>query len=127
MTISTRLTQNLLLGAAIVVLVAGIFWGFVAGSRAGKSVIILKNASAITDGLKLFLADQNRYPSTQEFVNKDIMLGYFNVFPFADITGGGCSKSFSYYSSNPKSYQLSFCLPKAHSVFPGGVSQVSNP
>lgn len=127
MTISTRLTQNLLIGIAVFILLMGILWGYVAGSRAGKSAVILKNTSALTDGLKLFFADQNRYPSTQEFGNKDIMLGYFNAFPFPDITAGGCNKTYSYYSTTPKSYQLNFCLPKARDGFAAGINQVTQP
>ena len=127
MKISSRLSQNLLVGFVVLVLVLSVLWGTVAGSRAGKSAVILKNALAITQGLSLFYNDQNRYPTGLEFANQAIMLEYFTVFPFADISGGPCEKTFSYYSPNPKNYELSFCLPKAADSFSAGVNKVSQP
>lgn len=127
MTISTRFTQNLLVTFTVIILLLAVLWGYVAGSRAGKSEVILKNTQVVADGLKLFFADQNRYPSSQEFADQDIMLGYFNLFPFADITGGSCNKTYSYYSVTPKSYQLNFCLPKARNGFTSGINQVAQP
>ncbi len=124
---TTRISQNLLLGGATIVLVALVLWGVVAGSRAGKSTVVLKNTQSVSDGLKLFFRDQNRYPSTQEFVDQNIMLQYFSVFPFANIVGGSCTKTFSYYSANQQSYELSFCLPKAMNGFAPGWNKLTQP
>src|SRR6185369_5489479 len=114
---SQRLLQNLLVGLVLVLLGLGVLWAFVAGSRAGKSVVILKNAQALQQGLLYFQADQNRYPTAVEFKDRNIMLNYFSAFPPQTVAGGPCQLSFDYASPTAKTFELAFCLPKARNVF----------
>ncbi len=127
MQITSRLLENLVLAGAIVMLGIGVLWGISAGSNAAKSIVILKNSQAIANGLKLFLNDQNRYPTALEFTDTNIMLQYFNVFPLPQITGGLCQQTFSYANASQKTYSLNFCLPKAVNGYAKGLNQITNP
>jgi hypothetical protein len=123
---SQKLLQNLLIGLLVVLLCLGIFWAFVAGTRAGKSAVILKNTAALKDGLQYFQADQNRYPTAVEFKDGNIMLNYFSAFPPLTLTGGSCTTTFDYQSPTAKTFELDFCLPKASQGFSAGWNKIKN-
>src|SRR5260221_14278941 len=112
MTFSSGLKQNLLIGVVALLLVLGVAWAAVFGISAGKSSIVLKNADALDRGIGYFFADQNRYPTSLEFQNRNLMLNYFSAFPPATVAGGKCSQTYQYSNSTAKSFELDFCLPK---------------
>ncbi len=125
--LTQRLLQNLLIGLLVLLLGLGVLWAAVAGSRAGKSAVVLQNTAALQDGLKYFLADQNRYPTALEFQDRNIMVNYFSTFPPQDITGGSCAKSYDYTSPTAKTFDLAFCLPKARDGFVAGWNKLKQP
>jgi len=122
---STNLKQNLLLIFLAAVLLMGVIWAALSGIAAGKSSIVLKNATALDKGLGYFFADQNRYPTSLELQDRNLMLNYFSIFPPAAILGGKCAQTFQYANPTAKTFELDFCLPKAASGFPAGWSKVT--
>lgn len=117
--------QNLLLGVIALLLVLGLWWAFVAGVRAGKSTIVLKNTLALQQGVGYFFSDQNRYPTALEFSDRNIMLDYFSAYPPQSVPGGPCTQSYKYSSANSKAYEIDFCLPRGAQGFPAGWNKVT--
>ncbi len=113
-------SQNTLIGLAAVVLVVLCAWGWNNGLKASRSKTIIKDARAIQEGFKHFRTDQNRYPTTGEFEQENVMRAYLSNFPPQSFPSEGCEKSFDYYSANPEVYELRICLPKAASGFAAG-------
>jgi hypothetical protein len=120
----SKLIQNIIVGIGAALLAVGLAWGIMSGIRAGKSDTILTQAENVTTGLRYFFTDNNRYPSAQEFQDKNLMLHYFSVYPLPSITGGGCTQTFAYTSSSIRTYELRFCLPKARGGFAKGWNAV---
>jgi hypothetical protein len=118
--IQSRWSQNLLLGFLIAVLLGLGFWGWQNGVRAAQSKRIVKDAQVLTEGFKEFYKDQNRYPSTGEFENVNLMRPYVTNFPPQEFPTAQCAKTFDYFNSSPQNYELRFCLPKAVGGFESG-------
>lgn len=105
-----------------VILFFGIYRGVSSGILSGKSEIVLTNTRTIVKGLDYFYADQNRYPSQEEFGNTNLMLAYLTGYPPIDISGGVCTTSYGYHSLDFKTYELHFCLPVSVEKFPAGLN-----
>ena len=125
--LSAKLLQNLLVAFVVLLLIAGLSWATVAGTRSGKSAVILHDVAALKDGLQYFLADQNRYPTSIEFQDRNIMSNYLSNFPPQQISGGSCRQTYSYSSPSAKTFELAFCLPKAHAGFATGWNKLKQP
>ena len=108
-----------------VVLFYGIYRGANKGASAAKSEVVLANARAIAAGLDYFYADQNRYPSQEEFADTNLMLAYISGYPPISIGGGACvpnAANYGYHTLDFKGYELNFCLPSSVEQFPEGVN-----
>jgi hypothetical protein len=125
--LTQRLLQNLLIGFLAVLLVLGVWWAAVSGTRSGKSTVILKNAAALKQGAQYFFSDQNRYPTSVEFQDRNLMLNYFAAFPPQIIAGGPCVQTYNYTSASAKAFELDFCLPKASGGFLAGWNKIKSP
>lgn len=122
--IQSRWSQNILLGLLVVILGLLVCWGWSNGVRSAQSKRIVKDAQAITEGFKEFYKDQNRYPTTGEFQNHNLIRPYVTNFPPQEFPSELCSKSFDYFNATPQTYELRFCLPKSSGGFPAGWSTV---
>lgn len=118
--IVSRWSQNILLGLLVVILLLLVWWGWSNGVRAAQSNRIVKDAQSIKEGFKEFYKDQNRYPSTGEFTDSNLIRPYVTNFPPQNFPTANCPRSFDYFNSNPQTYELRFCLPKAAAGFPAG-------
>ena len=118
--IQSRWSQNLLLGLLIVVLAGLVWWGINNGIASARSKRIVKDAIAIKAGFKEFYNDQNRYPTTGEFDNTNLIRPYVTNFPPQEFPTATCSQSFDYFNANPQVYELRFCLPKAVNGYMAG-------
>lgn len=118
--IQSRWSQNIFLGLLLVILALLVWWGWGNGVSSAQSKRIAKDAQVITEGFKEFFKDQNRYPTTGEFQNNNLMRPYIVNFPPQEFTSEICSKSFDYFNATPQTYELRFCLPKAVSGYPAG-------
>lgn len=111
-----------------VVLFYGLYRGYSGGNLDAKSETVISNARAVVEGLNYFYADQNRYPSQEEFADANLMLAYISGYPPASIAGGPCtgepaaSGGFTYRSLDFKTYELDFCLPSKTGNFPAGLN-----
>jgi len=121
---SSRLVQNIIVIVAVVALILAAVFAYRSGTNGGKTRAIIAAVPAIQKGLGYFYQDQNRYPTTQEFLDRNLMMNYFTPFPPSQITGGSCSQSFAYRSSDLNKYSVYFCLPSAGGSFKGGWNQI---
>ena len=55
------------------------------------------------------------------------MGSYFSVFPPTDIPNGVCSSNFAYKAENTRTYQVSFCLPRALGAYGEGWNAINSP
>lgn len=111
--IQSRWIQNVLLGFAGIILVLLTWWGITNAIKSAKSKRIVKDAQTMQAGFSEFYKNQNRYPSTAEFLDVEIMRPYLNNFPPQQFPSKECSQSYDYYNATSQTYELRFCLPKA--------------
>lgn len=81
--------------------------------RSAKSKRTLKDAQVIAQGFDEFYKDQNRYPSTVEFEDNNLMRTYITNFPPVEYPTPVCAKTFDYFNPSSNTYELRFCLSKA--------------
>ncbi len=119
-----KLSQNtiIFLGSltVAVILFVAIFQGVKAGkatAQANAVILVTQNFSA---GLEYFYQDQNRFPNVLEFNEQNLMLNYFNVFPFPKFISALCTESFEYKKNSNTSVILNFCLPKSAGTYQAG-------
>lgn len=110
--IQSRWSQNILIGLLLVILATLVWWGWNNGVKSAQSKRVVKNANAIVEGFKEFYKDQNRYPTTGEFQNNNLMRPYIVNFPPQEFPSETCSQSFDYFNATPQTYELRFCLSK---------------
>ncbi len=111
--------------AVAVVLLLAVFWGVGSGRLQAQGGLVLQNAQSLQAGLRYFYADQNRFPTAEEFQDQNLMLSYFNAFPPAELAAGPCSGSFSYKRPAAGSYELDFCLPASSGGLTAGWHAIS--
>lgn len=97
-------------------------WGWSNGVRAAKSKRVAKDAEAIAAGFAEFYKDQNRYPSTDEFSDRNLLRSYITNYPPQDHWTPNCPQSFDYYNLSSTSYELRFCISKAVMGYQEGVN-----
>ncbi len=118
--LQSRLSQNIVMAVLAIITVLVLLWGWSNAVASSRSKAVLKDARAITQGFKYFYNDQNRYPSTGEFTNSNLMRSYINNFPPQTFSSSVCAKSFDYYNATPKTYELRICLLKATEGYKAG-------
>lgn len=118
--LQSRWSQNLLTGICLLVLAFLGWWGWTNGLAASRSKTIIKDAQAIQQAFDHFHADQNRYPTSDEFLNNDVMRAYLTNFPPQTFPNKVCQKTYDYYSQDPQTYQLRICLPKSVGAYKQG-------
>lgn len=116
-------------GLVAVILLYVTYSGIRSGNLDAKSEVVLANAKTLAEGINYFYEDQDRFPSDEEFLDFDIMSSYIEGYPPVKIWGGQClskerNDSYSYFSLNEKSYELSFCLPSAIEGYKAGNNTV---
>lgn len=106
-----------------------LLWVFFAGSATGKNnaqaEVVLNAATNAGQALKYFYSDQNRYPTGQEFGDKNIMDDYLSVFPLPNFPSSACAQSFKYTRVSLSSYQLQFCLVASIGNYQAGWNSVT--
>lgn len=118
--IQSRWAQNLLIGFLVIVLAGLVLWGWTNGLKSAQSKRIVKDARTMTAGFTEFYKNQNRYPTTGEFENLNLIRPYVANFPPQEFPSEICPQSFDYFSANPRAYELRFCISKSVQGFPAG-------
>ena len=119
--------QNSAVILVAVILFISLWRGVTAGRLTAKTRAVMDNTAAIVSGLDYFYKDQGRYPSMQEFTDRNIMASYFNGYPFQNIPGGSCTTSYYYHTLTPyQTYELHFCLPQKSGQLAAGVNIVQH-
>jgi hypothetical protein len=116
----TRWFHNVLIAVLILVIAGLLVWTWSNGNQAAKSKAIIKDTKAMVQGFDYFHQDQNRYPTTGEFTDNNLMRMYISNFPPQAFTTSTCPETYDYYSAAPDSYVLRFCLPKGVSGYRAG-------
>lgn len=104
---------NLAILAVIVVaalFLSAIFLGFRAGRAKARAGSVYATVLELGKGLNNFFSDQDRFPSSQEFLDTNILLMYFSGLPNNLSANSVCSENFIYKKLDLNSYQLNFCL-----------------
>lgn len=117
------------IGIALLVAAAAfsIWRAVVNGSRAAQSRQVVKDTTAILQGLEYFYQDQNRYPSIDEFSDQTVMRQYVSGYPPQEFTSPICSSSYDYVNTFRSDYELRFCLPKGVKGYQTGWNSIKSP
>lgn len=125
---SSRLQSKVLVAAFLLVTVS-IAWGAYSGYRLGQSKATLAQASNLNDALRFYYQDQGRYPSSDQFYNKNILtaFSYLDGLPKPESVSGQCSdyKDFYYSQSSPQKFALIFCITRSAEGFSKGVHTIT--
>jgi type II secretory pathway pseudopilin PulG len=109
----------------VVFLLLSIVLTWNSGKNSAQSRLVLTNASGLQKALDYFYSDQDRFPTAQEFADRNIMINYANLFPPVNFVSKSCSQSFVYKRASKNNYSLSFCLPKKEGNLKQGWNQVT--
>jgi type II secretory pathway pseudopilin PulG len=127
-----RIVKYICLVLLTLLAVVAIRWAFVNGQYAGQSRQALKDGRAIAQALEYFYQDQNRYPSTDEFTDQNLMRQYLSGFPPQQYVSPSCparngGSTFGYVNNFRKDYELRICLPKAVKGYNAGWNKITAP
>lgn len=142
-----RIIKYISIGLLTVLAILGILWTFNNGKQAGQSRQVIKDGRAIQQALEYFYQDQNRYPSTDEFLDQNLMRQYLSNFPPQQFVSSICpapvdfSKTtsldsastntklanFVYVNNFRNDYELRLCLPKGVQGYRAGWNKIIAP
>ncbi len=123
--LKTKIFQYAFILFLIALIGSLLLWGWNNGTRAAKSKTVLKDAGVIAQGFEYFHADQNRYPTTGEFDDDNLMRTYIANYPPQNFITPDCQKTYDYFSKTPQTYELRICLPKAAAGYRQGWNAIS--
>lgn len=103
--------------AAIVTFVAAVvgltsFFGFRAGKDLARSDVTLQQIKGVVAGLNYFYADQDRYPTPQEFIAQSALGVYVAEVPVWGVASKLCPVPYVYDTFDQRSFRLTYCLPR---------------
>lgn len=142
-----RIIKYISIGLLTLLAILGIFWTFNNGKRAGQSRQVIKDGRAIQQALEYFYQDQNRYPSSDEFLDQNLMRQYLSDFPPQQFVSNICVAdsrapksssadpdsgniglvNFVYVNNFRNDYELRLCLPKGVQGHPAGWNKIIAP
>jgi hypothetical protein len=111
---------------SVLFLILAVLRGAEAGKIRAQSRLVAGNARALSQGLRYFYQDQDRYPTALEFANAGVMLGYFNLFPAREFPSGSCFQSFDYKRISDAAFSLNFCLSGKISGLKSGWNSINS-
>lgn len=111
------------------VLIAGLllWYAYSSGQQAGQSRQIVKDATSIRQALEYFYQDQNRYPSTDEYKDANLMRQYLSGFPPQEFVSKTCPSTYQYVNNFRNDYELRICLPKGVLGYKTGWNKIIAP
>jgi hypothetical protein len=117
--------QPLTVLVAAVILLWSLYLGISHGRSQAQAESVLQNAAQLKKALNYFYNDQNRFPTAEEFADKNVIEKYAQNFPPPEFTTAACAQSFVYKRPTPGSFVLNFCLPASTGGFNSGWNQVT--
>ncbi len=121
----TKFWQYLTVAVVAVVLLWTFLGAIGSGKAKAKAQAILETKEQIIKSLDYFFSDQDRYPTAEEFADRNIMGRYMSSFPAAEYPSKNCSQTFLYKRPESSGYQFYFCLPAKHDGWGKGWNQVN--
>ncbi|MEZ4180637.1 MAG: hypothetical protein R3B41_03985 [Candidatus Doudnabacteria bacterium] len=114
---------SLIIAIAILAVVA-VWGGWAQGRAVAQSKQILRDTKAMQEAFEYFYKDQGRYPSTDEFLDQNIMRTYLTNFPPQEFATKNCAQTYQYLNPFPENYELRFCLPTGSQGFVSGWNRI---
>lgn len=117
--------------AAVIVLVLVLFvtvcgFGFVAGRDLARADLVVGQAQGLAQGLAYFYADQDRFPSPQEFAEQASFGVYAQGVPVHTVSSKACPTVLGYESLTLRTFSITYCIPRSVNGLPQGVHEVTN-
>ncbi len=127
-----RIIKYVVLILLTLLAVLAIRWAFINARHAGQSRQAIKDGRAIAQALEYFYKDQNRYPSTDEFTDLNLMRQYLSGFPPQQYVSPNCparssGSTYGYINNFRNDYELRICLPKAVQGYKAGWNKITAP
>ncbi|MBL8029790.1 MAG: hypothetical protein JNN11_00915 [Candidatus Doudnabacteria bacterium] len=117
--------KYIILGVLALLVVLLSLWGLGAGKKQAYSKTLVENVKAVVLALDFFYNDNNRFPTADEFLNREIMQSYFSNYPvFEEWSQGACSPAFSYSRPAANNYKVDFCLVTQVGEYKSGWNQI---
>ena len=119
--------KYIILAVLSILIVLLSFLGINRGKDRAKAQAILENTKAIVSSLDFFYNDNNRFPTADEFANKELMQSYFSTYPdFQSWSSKNCAPAYGYTRPSARSYKLDFCLPASAEDYKAGWNEIVN-
>ncbi len=115
------------IGLFVLITLGALWLAIVNARKSAQSRQIVKDSAAIAVALEYFYEDQNRYPSTDEFLDQNIMRQYADNFPPQQFVSVNCSSNYEYVNTFRSDYELRFCLPKGVAGYQTGWNSLNAP
>jgi hypothetical protein len=118
--------------AALIVAFLLCVWALWSGISSGlsreRSLQVYSNSRSVLSALKYYHADQEIYPTADQFFNREIMVPfYLSAMPVYPKQKGDCASfsNFQYSQSSPNSFSLKYCLESNTEGESAGVHQLT--
>lgn len=111
---------------AVFLLIVVCAFGFVAGRGLARGDLARNQAEELVEGLGYFFADQDRFPSTQEFEDPAIFGVYASGIPVRVVASAACPEVIDYESLTLRTFSITYCIPRAVGGVPAGIYEITN-
>jgi type II secretory pathway pseudopilin PulG len=121
--LSNKIMRLVVIFVLLALVLATSFYSWQSAKKTAQSRRVAKDSQAIRSGLEYFYKDQNRYPSTIEFQDANLMSAYISNYPPLSFPTEECPQNFDYFNPSPFSYELRICLQKSVGAFHAGINK----
>lgn len=90
-----------------------------------ESMLIVKNSFVLKQGLDYFFEDNERFPTSREFLDPNVFGIYISPFPLKDFKSQECEQTWEYKRLSLAEYKLDFCLRSGFENYKAGWNQLS--
>lgn len=99
--------------------------GILNAKLAKQSQTTAANAQTVSQGMRFFFKDFERFPQALEYESASVMRDYFTQFPPKEFISSGCPQTWVYSRPTPENFELNFCLQKDAGDFARGWNKIS--
>ncbi len=118
--------QSVVIAVAVVCFSLVCAKGFQTGVAIARTKLVQQQSGALTKSLALFFADQDRFPSAQEFSDQQIFGVYATPVPITTVASKQCPVVLEYESLTFREFALRYCTPRAVGDVPAGYHEITN-
>lgn len=114
------------IGLALTLLVVVCGFGYVAGRDLARADLAIEQAQGLVEGLAYFYADQDRFPSLQEFAEPTSFGVYAQGVPVRTVASKACPDVLAYESLTLRTFSVTYCIPRGTDGLFQGVHEITN-